>query len=102
MQDEIAKIEISSCIFSMLPNHRRCICCRKVAPKAEFLRIVRLHPSHEIAINTGMGRSAYLCPIADCLKAAQKKDRLSRVLKAPVPPEIYQALHPSLPPKSKI
>ncbi|MEP0894024.1 YlxR family protein [Leptolyngbya boryana FACHB-1624] len=96
------KLRSHPVLFFMLPNYRRCICCRKVAPKAEFLRIVRLHPSHEIAINTGMGRSAYLCPTADCLKAVQKKDRLSRVLKAPVPPEIYQTLQPSLQPKTKI
>lgn len=73
-------------------NDRRCICCRKVAPKADFLRVIRLHPTHEIALNTGMGRSAYICPTPACIQAAQKKDRLSRILKAPVPPEIYHAL----------
>ncbi|MCU0552418.1 MAG: YlxR family protein [Leptolyngbya sp. Prado105] len=86
----------------MIPNHRRCVCCRKVAPKAEFLRIVRLHPSHKIAIATGMGRSAYLCPTPDCIKAVQKKDRLSRILKAPVPAEIYQTLLAASSSKSKI
>ena len=40
----------------------------------------------------GMGRSAYLCPRAECLADAQKKNRLSRVLKAPVPAEIFQVL----------
>ena len=39
-----------------------------------------------------MGRSAYLCPRAECLEAAQKKNRLSRVLKAPVPAEVFEAL----------
>jgi len=76
----------------MPPNHRRCLSCRKVALKQEFLRVVRLHPSHTISINAGMGRSVYLCPNPDCLQAAQKKDRLSRALKAAVPPEIYQSL----------
>ncbi|MER3435502.1 MAG: DUF448 domain-containing protein [Leptolyngbya sp. ERB_1_1] len=76
----------------MPPNHRRCLSCRKVAPKQEFLRVVRLHPSHEISIDSGMGRSVYLCPNPSCIQAAQKKDRLSRALKASVPPEIYQSL----------
>ncbi|MBD1821041.1 YlxR family protein [Cyanobacteria bacterium FACHB-DQ100] len=73
-------------------NYRRCLSCRKVAPKEEFLRVVRLYPSHEIAINTGMGRSAYLCPSPSCIQAAQKKGRLSRALKATVPTELYQHL----------
>ena len=76
----------------MLPNHRRCLSCRKVAPKSELLRVVRLHPSHELAIDQGMGRSAYLCPNPQCIQAAQKKDRLGRALKASVPSQIYQSL----------
>ncbi|GAP97552.1 YlxR family protein [Leptolyngbya sp. NIES-2104] len=76
----------------MPSNLRRCLTCRKIAPKTEFLRVVRLYPSHEISIDHGMGRSAYLCPNSNCIQAAQKKDRLSRVLKAPVPPQIYQTL----------
>ncbi len=39
-----------------------------------------------------MGRSAYLCPDASCLKSAQRKDRLGRALKTPVPEAIYQEL----------
>lgn len=76
----------------MQPNYRRCISCRKVAPKTEFLRVVKQHSSHTVVLDTGMGRSAYLCPQLSCIQAAQKKDRLSRVLKAPVSLELYQAL----------
>lgn len=39
-----------------------------------------------------MGRSAYLCPTQDCLKVAQRKNRLGRSLKAAVPDRIYQVL----------
>lgn len=78
--------------YFMPPNYRRCLSCRKVAPKEGLLRVVRLYPSHEISINTGMGRSAYLCPSSNCIQAAQKKGRLSRALKATVPSEIYQRL----------
>ena len=79
----------------MKPNYRRCASCRKVAPKEAFWRIVRLHPSHMIQLE-GEGRSAYLCPQPECLKTARKKNRLGRSLKAPIPPEIYQALEERL------
>jgi hypothetical protein len=39
-----------------------------------------------------MGRSAYLCPQASCLAAAQKKNRLGRALHASVPEPLYATL----------
>jgi uncharacterized protein len=74
------------------PNYRRCISCRKVAPKEEFWRIVRTYPSHTVQLDEGMGRSAYICPQENCLQLAQKKGRLDRVLKASVPEPIYMSL----------
>lgn len=76
----------------MQPNYRRCISCRHVASKSEFWRIVRVYPDHQIQLDQGMGRSAYLCPQATCLKAAQKKNRLAKALRAQVPDSLYQAL----------
>jgi uncharacterized protein len=76
----------------MEPNYRRCVCCRKLAFKSSFWRVVRLHPSRTVQLDLGMGRSAYLCPNAGCLQAAQKKNRLERSLKAPVPETTYQTL----------
>lgn len=76
----------------MEPNYRRCISCRKVGHKSEFWRIVRVHPSHEVKLDGSIGRSAYLCPQTDCLKLAQKKNRLGRSLKAFVPDDFYQNL----------
>jgi predicted RNA-binding protein YlxR (DUF448 family) len=76
----------------MKPNYRRCVSCRKVAAKEEFWRIVRLYPSHQVQLDQGMGRSAYLCPQASCLKIAQKKNRLGKALRAAVPAELYQIL----------
>ncbi|NJK40366.1 MAG: YlxR family protein [Acaryochloridaceae cyanobacterium SU_2_1] len=73
-------------------NYRRCLSCRKVAPKSEFWRIVRVHPTHIVQLDQGMGRSAYLCPQDICLKNAQRKNRLAKVLKASVPEAIYQEL----------
>ncbi|MGB7088046.1 MAG: YlxR family protein [Phormidesmis sp.] len=73
-------------------NYRLCISCRKTAHRDRLWRIVRTFPDHRIQLDEGMGRSAYLCPCARCLEAARKKNRLGRVLRSPIPPEIYQAL----------
>lgn len=81
---------------SMKPNYRRCISCRKVAPKEEFWRIVRVHPSRTVQLDQGMGRSAYLCPQKSCLQAASQKNRLSRILKAPIPEQLYNCLEARL------
>ncbi|MFM2429660.1 MAG: hypothetical protein RLZZ511_873 [Cyanobacteriota bacterium] len=75
-----------------MKDDRRCVSCRKVAPRAEFWRIVRQHPDHQVVLDQGMGRSVYLCPHPDCLKASRRKDRLSRALKKNVDDEIYQVL----------
>jgi uncharacterized protein len=76
----------------MQPNYRRCVSCREIKPKSDFWRIVRLHPSKTVQLDQGIGRSAYLCPNLACLQAAQKKNRLGRSLKVPVPESIYQTL----------
>lgn len=81
----------------MQPNYRRCLSCRKVAPKEEFWRVVRVHPSRAIQLDQGMGRSAYLCQQADCLQAAQKKNRLGRALKSAISSDIYEMLWQRLP-----
>lgn len=79
-------------MLSMELNYRRCVVCRKIGPKSNFWRIIRVHPSRTIELDQGMGRSAYLCPEQSCLQAAQKKDRLGRALKASVPDGVYQCL----------
>jgi len=77
-------------------NYRRCVSCRKVAPKQSFWRIVRVSPSHEIALDRGMGRSAYLCPNLECLTQARRKNRLQGALRTKVKEEIYQSLQERL------
>ncbi len=76
----------------MEPNYRRCLSCRKVAPKQAFWRVVRVYPSGEVQLDKGMGRSAYICPQASCLTTAQKKNRLGRALRVSVSEELYQLL----------
>ncbi|MBL1176422.1 YlxR family protein [Pantanalinema sp. GBBB05] len=80
----------------MKPNYRCCVGCRKIAHKSTLWRIVRLYPSHQVQLDTGIGRSAYLCPQESCLQLAQKKGRLGRVLKATVPETIFQQLRQRL------
>lgn len=75
-----------------MKNHRRCVACRLLAPKEAFWRFVRVYPSHQVQLDQGMGRSAYLCPNADCLRVAQKKNRLGQALKTSVSQDIYQML----------
>lgn len=80
----------------MEPNYRRCLSCRKVAHKDAFWRIVRVYPSRQVQLEEGMGRSAYLCPQASCLAAAQKKNRLGRSLRAVIPDHLYKTLEKRL------
>lgn len=80
----------------MKPNYRRCLSCRKAAPKEAFWRIVRVYPSRQVQLERGMGRSAYLCPQESCLRQARQKNRLGRALKAPVPEAIYARLEERL------
>ena len=76
----------------MQPNYRRCLSCGKIAPKTSFWRIVRVYPSSKVQLDWGMGRSAYLCPQASCLRIARQKNRLGRSLKTSVSEEIYYIL----------
>lgn len=77
--------------LNKIKDYRRCLSCQKIAHKSNFFRVVRNHPHHNITVNCGEGRSAYICRNPECLTIAQKK-RLSKALKVPIPPEIYQQL----------
>jgi uncharacterized protein len=81
----------------MTKDFRRCVSCRKVALKTEFLRVVKCHPGNKVEIDRGnillQGRSAYICPTDDCLQSAQKKNRLGKSLRGQVRDEIYQQLN---------
>jgi len=86
----------------MKPNYRRCVSCRAIAPKDDLWRVVRQHSTGAVDLDEGMGRSAYLCPDPHCLQAAQKKKRLSKALRVPVPETIYQQLWQRLQPPSML
>jgi len=77
-------------------NHRLCISCRTVVHRDRLWRIVRTFPDHQIQLDSGMGRSAYVCPSMECIQLAQKKNRLGRVLRSPIPAELFHQLESRL------
>lgn len=73
---------------------RKCIGCGEMKPKKELLRIVRSPEGSVSCDATGRspGRGAYICPCADCLRAAHKAHRLERAFECAVPDEVYARL----------
>lgn len=62
---------------------RRCVFCKKIDNKKNFLRIVRLK-SGEILLDNEykyFGRSAYICKNVSCIKGAFSKKRLEKSLR---------------------
>ncbi len=77
---------------------RRCIGCGERFAKLELIRVVRT-PDGDIRLDrTGKlsGRGAYLCHKAECLRRAQKANRLSQNLDCEIPVEIYSKLEAEL------
>ncbi len=62
---------------------RTCLACRKVKPKQELVRLVRLSDG-TIEIDPGgkkAGRGAYLCGLPECWDIGLKGGRLERALR---------------------
>lgn len=77
---------------------RMCMGCGEMKPKQELVRIVR-SPEGEVSLDPvgkKPGRGAYLCPSADCLKAARKKKRIERALDVQIGDDIYNAMEKEL------
>ena len=98
-----------------LKLHRRCVSCQRIAQRDEFWRLVlvpiakdtsksevvdstsephlgKSGKNFQVQLDHGMGRSAYLCQSWECLKLAQKKNRLGRSLRTQIPNEIFVIL----------
>ena len=58
--------------------------CRKVRPKRELVRLVRIADGSIEVDSTGKkaGRGAYLCPVRECWENGLKKGRLEYALRA--------------------
>ncbi len=78
------------------PVLRRCVACRQLKDRTDLWRLVRL-ASGGLALDGGMGRSAYLCPEPACLDEARRRRRLQRSLRCAVEDTIFQTLQGRLP-----
>ena len=78
------------------PVLRRCVTCRELLDRQQLWRVVRLQDG-SLALDAGMGRSAYLCPRQDCLSEAKRRRKLQRALRCQVADSIYADLEGRLP-----
>ena len=74
---------------------RRCVTCRELLDRRRLWRVIRLADGG-IALDQGMGRSAYLCPSRDCLEEARRRKKLQKGLRCQVADSIYAALEQRL------
>ena len=74
---------------------RRCVTCRELRDRRQLWRVIRLADGG-IALDQGMGRSAYLCPSRDCLEEARRRKKLQKGLRCQVADSIYAALEQRL------
>ncbi len=88
--------ETKSSPFDLNPKLRRkCIACGGIFERENLIRIMVENKTKEIIINPDnktFGRSAYLCKDEDCLKAAVKKNRFQRALKAKMDENLSEKL----------
>ena len=78
------------------PVLRRCVTCRELLDRQQLLRVIRLQDG-SLALEAGMGRSAYLCPRQECLSEAKRRRKLQRALRCQVADAIYAVLEGRLP-----
>ena len=77
------------------PILRKCVACKKLLDRKQLWRVIRDHQDG-VVLNTGTGRSAYLCPNEDCLEEACRRKRLNKALRCQVPSSVVEALHERL------
>ena len=73
------------------PVLRRCVSCRQLLDRRQLWRVIR-QAVGGIQLDQGMGRSAYLCPTAECLEEAIRRKRLQRALRCQVADSIVRDL----------
>lgn len=78
---------------------RRCIYCKKIDYKEEFLRLVRLKDKTVLVDNEYklFGRSAYVCKNIKCIRGAFLKKKLEKVFRINnIPQDIKENLKKKL------
>ena len=68
---------------------RRCISCREIFDRVNMLKITHENKSG-IFINSGIGRSAYICKTKKCAKDPKLKKNLQRALKTNFDHKFYE------------
>jgi predicted RNA-binding protein YlxR (DUF448 family) len=79
------------------PVLRRCVTCRQLLDRQQLWRVIRL-AGGGMALDRGMGRSAYLCPSPSCLEEARRRKKLQKALRCQVADSIYTSLEQRLQP----
>ena len=77
---------------------RMCTGCGEMKPKKELVRVVK-SPEEESSLDlTGKkpGRGAYVCPDAECLRAARKARRFEKAFSCRIPDELYDHMEEEL------
>ena len=76
-------------------KRRRCVSCRQIKDKSEFLRIVKLADGKIFVDETGkaQGRGAYVCKNETCAADLRKKRRLDKQFKTKTDAETYDAIY---------
>ena len=81
--------------MSERPILRRCVSCLQLLDRQQLWRVIRLADGG-MALDQGMGRSAYLCPNRDCLEEAKRRRKLQKALRCQVAESIVAALEQRL------
>jgi hypothetical protein len=74
------------------PVLRRCVSCRELHDRRHLWRLIRQAGDGSVTLDSGMGRSAYVCRRSACLDEARRRRRLQRALRVPVPDAILDLL----------
>ena len=81
--------------MSSRPVLRRCVSCRQLLDRQQLLRVIRLAEGG-MALDAGMGRSAYVCPTHACLEEAKRRRKLQKALRCQVADSIVTVLEQRL------
>ncbi len=76
---------------------RTCVACRECKDKAEFFKITK--QGEEVFVdfeNKLFGRSAYICKSLECIKKAERTNRLAGSFKRNIDKKIYIELKETL------
>jgi len=80
---------------SSRPVLRRCVSCRQLLDRQQLWRVIRLAEGG-MALDAGMGRSAYVCPTHACLEEAKRRRKLQKALRCQIADSIVAALEERL------